>query len=77
MLHSNRKIFNRSFSIVPAVRFLKVEGNDPDRAELLGKVKDEQALVELGADQYMDSVIVADTAYAVQPGFLGTALPRG
>ena len=61
----------RAFAIRPAVLFLRVAGNDPDAADLVGRVKDDEALAELGADQYMNSVIVGDTAYDVRCGFLG------
>ena len=67
----------RSFMIRPAVRFLKISGSDEDPHDLLGKVKDEKSLEEMGADHYMNSVIMGDTAYEVQPGFLGDPLPRG
>jgi hypothetical protein len=30
----------------------------------------------MGADHYMYSVILGETAYDVQPGFLGEPLPR-
>jgi hypothetical protein len=66
----------RSFRIRPAVRFLRVSGPDADPHDLVGKVKDEVALADLGADQYMNSVIMGDTAYDVQPGFLGDPLRR-
>lgn len=65
----------RSFTIRTAVRFMKVSGADGDPHDLLGKVKDEKALEEMGADHYMNSVIMGDTAYDVQPGFLGDPLP--
>ena len=61
----------RSFAIRPAVLFLRVAGDEPDAADLIGRVKDEQALSAMGADQYMSSVIVGETAYDVCCGFLG------
>jgi len=64
----------RSFCVRPAVLFVQVAGDEPDTADLLGRVKDEQALAAMGADQYMNSVIVADTAYDVRCGFLGDPL---
>jgi hypothetical protein len=64
----------RSFAIRPAVLFLKVAGNDPDESDLLGRVKDEDALAAMGADQYMNSVIVGDVAYDVRCGFIGDPL---
>jgi hypothetical protein len=67
----------RSFAIKPAVRFVRVAGRDPDSAELVGTVKDDEVLAAMGADQYMNSVIVGDTAYDVECGFLGLSVPRG
>jgi len=66
----------RSFRIHPAVRFLKVSGGDADPNDLIGRVKGDADLTDMGADQYMNSVIYRDTAYDVQPGFLGDPLPR-
>ncbi len=67
----------RSFDIVPGVLFVKVAGDDPDEAGLLGKVKDEEALASMGADQYMSSVIVGETAYDVSCGFVGAPTDAG
>lgn len=65
------KEIQRSFTIRPAVLFLNVSGSDADVAELVGKVKDETDLEALGAEHYMNSVILGDVAYDVQQGFLG------
>ncbi len=67
----------RTFTIMPAVRFLSVAGGDPDPHDMLGKVKDEEELAALGADLMMTSVIFVDTAYDVQTGFVGAPLPVG
>ena len=66
----------RSFRIRPAVRFLRVAGDEPDPNELLDTVQDERALDEMGADHYMYSVILGEVAYDVQPGFLGEPIAR-
>jgi hypothetical protein len=66
----------RSFLIRPAVRFVKVSGPDGDPHDLIGKVKDEKDLAAMGADHYMNSVIMGETAYDVQPGFLGDPTRR-
>ncbi len=66
----------RTFMVVPAVRFLKVAGDEPDPNDLINRVKTEEELVELGADLYMNSVIHGDIAYDVQPGFVGRAEPK-
>lgn len=67
----------RSFRIRPAVRFLRVAGSDEDPNQLLETVRDERSLDAMGADHYMYSVILGETAYDVQPGFLGEPIPRG
>ncbi len=64
----------RAFHLRPAVRFLRVVGGDPDPNGLVETVVDEQALEQMGADSYMNSCIVGETAYDVQPGFLGEPL---
>lgn len=61
----------RSFRIRPAMRFLRVAGGDPDPNALVETVQDEVDLAGLGADSYMTSCIVGETAYDTQPGFLG------
>lgn len=71
------KEIGRSFSIRPAVRFTSIAGSDPDAAELVGKVLDEAGLGELGAEHYMNSVILGDVAYDVQQGFLGDPIAGG
>jgi hypothetical protein len=67
----------RSFRILPAIRFLRVAGGDADPNGLIDTVRDEQELEQLGADSYMTSCIVGETAYDVQPGFLGTPVAGG
>jgi hypothetical protein len=67
----------RAFTIRPAVLFTRVAGDDEDPNGLVGTVLDEGALDELGADHYMSSVIVGETAYDVQGGFLGDPIPPG
>lgn len=64
----------RVFLVEPAVRFLSVAGNEEDPNELLGTVKSEEELAAIGADTYMSSVIHGETAYEVQPGFMGRAV---
>lgn len=54
--------------------FRKVAGDGDDRRNLIGRVKDEDALAALGAEAYMTSVLFDDTAYDVEPGFLATPL---
>jgi hypothetical protein len=67
----------RAFKIVPAVRFMKVAGGDPDAHGLLGKVKTVEYLLQQGGEHYHDSVILGDVAYDVQNGFMGAPIPAG
>jgi hypothetical protein len=60
----------RSYALEPAVRFVKVEGDEADPHQLLRKVKSDAQLREMGADHIDASVIFKDTAYQVEPGFL-------
>lgn len=63
---------DRSFSLTSAVRFLKLEAGD-DKASLLQKVKTLDALKQMGAEHYLESVLLGDCAYQVQQGFLADA----
>ena len=63
----------RSYALEPAVRFLKVLGDEKDPNGLLHKVKSAAQLKELGAEPAGDSCILGDIAYEVQPGFLAEA----
>jgi hypothetical protein len=62
----------RSFQLTSAVRFLKMEAGE-DVARLLAKVKTTDALKQMGAEHYMESVILGESAYQVQQGFLADA----
>ena len=63
---------NKAFSLTSAVRFMKMEAGD-DVSGLLQKVKTTDALKQMGAEHYMESVILGDSAYQVQQGFLADA----
>ncbi|MBA3819030.1 MAG: hypothetical protein H0X17_09075 [Deltaproteobacteria bacterium] len=65
----------RSFAMKPAVAFVKASGQDEDPHDLIGRVKSKQALDEMGAEQFGNSVIYNDTAYDVVDGFIGEPLP--
>lgn len=45
-------------------------GGDTNR--LLGRIKAGQAVAALGGETYLNSVIMGDTAYEVEPGFVAT-----
>jgi hypothetical protein len=62
----------KHFALTSAVRFMKMEAGE-DAAGLLQKVKTTDALKQMGAEHYMESVILGEVAYAVQQGFLADA----
>lgn len=60
----------RSFKLRTAVRFLSViEGSDGNG--LVGRVKTDEQLAELGAEHYGASVILGDVGYECEEGFIG------
>jgi hypothetical protein len=63
---------NKNFALTSAVRFMKMEAGE-DTAGLLQKVKTTAALKQMGAEHYMESVILGENAYQVQQGFLADA----
>ena len=63
-----------SFSLVTAVRFLGVEAGE-DEVQWLDRVLDVETLHAHGAEHVGESVLLGETAYHVQEGFLGS--PRG
>jgi len=61
------------YVISPAMLFLRESTGEEDPNEFVGRVKEEERLAELGADIYMDSVILGDNAYDVRRGFVAIA----
>jgi hypothetical protein len=61
-----------ALELVPGSLFRRISAGAADTHGLLGKVLDEEAIVALGGESYMSSVLVGDTAYDVEPGFVGT-----
>jgi len=60
----------RTFRLESAVRIVKIVGGDDDKS-LVGKVKTSAELAGEGAEHYGASVIVADSAYECEEGFVG------
>ena len=60
----------RSYDLTPAVRFVRVlpEGAAPD---VVGKVLTEVRIAELGGELMEGSVLFGETAFEVEPGFVG------
>ncbi len=62
---------NPTFELEPAFRFMKTADNSTDPYHFVGQIRPEKDLRESHAEIYMDSIIYKDTAYIVEPGFLG------
>jgi hypothetical protein len=60
----------RSFQMVPAFRFVKVEGQEQDKMNLVGQIKTDHELEQMGADRYMNSCICSDIPYELEPGYI-------
>lgn len=66
----------RSFRLRTAVRFLSViEGADANG--LVGRVKTDEQLAELGGEHYGASVILGDVGYECEEGFIGLPIDGG
>lgn len=63
-----------SFYINPGVHFVSVDGGGPDPYDIIGSVKTSHEIAQMGGDHYDASVIIGDSAYSVQPGFVGTPI---
>lgn len=58
-----------SFPVTPAVHFVQLVSGE-DSQGLVARVKTEEQLARLGAEQMADSVLVGDNAYEVVPGYV-------
>jgi len=61
-------------SMAPACYFDRVAGGSDDGNNLLGRVKTKTTIDAMGAEAYMNSVILGETAYEVQAGFVATPI---
>jgi hypothetical protein len=60
-----------SFDLEPGYRILRTADNGPDPHGLVDKIRYEKDLKAAHAELYLDSLLYGDTAYAVEPGFIG------
>lgn len=58
-----------AWPVTPAVHFLQLVSGE-DTHQLVARVKTEEQLARLGAEQMADSVLVGDNAYEVVPGYV-------
>ena len=66
------KTERRRFRLVEAARVMSEVSGLPDPHEVMGKVKTVGFLSELGASLLGESMVIADNAYEVVPGWLGS-----
>jgi len=59
------------YRLVQAFKFLYVAEGSHDPGGLVGKIFTAAELEKIKADVYMDSVLVKEIAYQVEPGFVG------
>jgi len=62
----------RRYRLVEAARVMAEVSGLPDPHEVMGKVKTVGFLSELGASLLGESMVIADNAYEVVPGWLGS-----
>jgi hypothetical protein len=62
---------NRSFRLRAAVRFIGVV-DGADTHGLVGRVKSDEQLAQMGGEHYGASVIMGEVGYECEEGFLGT-----
>lgn len=60
----------KEYKLTPASRFVKVSGDEPDPHGVLDSVFTQQELEQKGADVYLNSAIIGETAYDVEPGYV-------
>ena len=56
--------------LVPGCHFRSIQAGSDETFNLLGKVKTKAAVSAMGAEVYMNSVILGETAYEVEVGFV-------
>jgi hypothetical protein len=60
-----------SFELEPAYRFLRTSDGGPDPHGLVSQIQYEKEVKALNAEVYLNSIIYGETAYEVEPGFIG------
>jgi hypothetical protein len=66
------KTERRRYRLVEAARVVAEVSGLPDPHEVMGKVKTVGFLSELGASLLGESMVIADNAYEIVPGWLGS-----
>ena len=64
----------RRYRLIGAVRIMREVTGVEDAHEIVGRVKSESFMRELGAELLGTSMVVGDNAYDVVPGFIGSPI---
>ena len=64
---------DQAYTLTAAFKFLSVADGSNDANGLVGKIYTQEELGKIKADIYMDSAIVNDLAYTIEPGFVGVS----
>jgi hypothetical protein len=62
---------NPTFDLNPAFRFIRTADGGHDPHNLVGEIAYESEIRALQAEIYLDSIMYRETAYVVEPGFIG------
>jgi hypothetical protein len=76
-LHANEltlKAERKRYKLVEAVRVIAEVSGTPDPYDITGRVKTVGFLTELGAELLGESMLIAENAYEIVPGWLGQPL---
>jgi len=65
------------FRLIPAYRITQVAGGGPDPKKWVNKVKTREELEKAGADVYMNSIVIGETAYDGEYGYLAEPMAAG
>jgi hypothetical protein len=68
---------NPTFELTQAYRFVKTIDDATDPNGLVGQIRSEAELKELGTEIYMDSIIYRDIAYQADPGYIAEKMVPG
>ncbi len=64
------------FRLIPAYRIISVAGGGEDPEKWVNKVKTRDELETAGADVYMNSILVGETAYDAEYGYLAEPIQK-
>ena len=70
-------VFGTTFRLLPGYHFLRAVGDGGDPHQLVGLVKTEGQLRDLGADIVASSVVLEEAAYDCETGFVGEVIEAG